>query len=573
MTSTCAYRLLRGPGDAWARGTAVVALAVLAVLLAAGASVAQARPDLPAYRGFFPPVQTQGEVRVTLHPNPAALGRLRKLSFGAPFPPGFVSDPRKLRLLDDTGQEIALFVRVLARWPRPVPGAGSIRAALIEFHGRLDSTDPKVYRLAWGRPRTRNEPSGWPARTGWLPVSDGSYPRSKVYDPPVYVTFPPQWLGQCLLKDRILPAGKVPRFSFYDRAMMAMADTVANSFTAPVKPKQHTEYLKKYSVWLYDRPAAQFVTYLRTGKLRFLRDAHRSAQFYADNVEPDGRFALLPRKRRRDLKYSLLEGLALDYWLFGDQRLLKVARRALKQINNWRYTYVPGGGHWTERHLALTILMATVGYELLGDPALLQAAADRFAAGFALQSSPPPGAPKDGCMIHRAKQHGVWAKGWYCCPWMSALLVDAMIRYYIMSADPRVPRSVVMLADFVAAHGTYRMRLSPKKPLEFNFPHNLVSSRYQIKSFINPWDGREHAMDVAKVLAAGIYFNRKMGKSNPAHQKILNELLILARWNFGTKFPRGYWRWKLPKAVVKPPRKFGWWFRTTADIDWLLSQP
>lgn len=551
---------------------AVLLAALLALWLPGMARATKAQPDQAAYRGFFPPVLARGQVRVTLHPNPAVLGKLNHVSFGAPFPPGFVSDPRQIRLLDDAGQEVPLFVRVLARWPEPVPGAGSIRSALVQFRDLMESARPRVYRLVWGSPRARSEPQGWPARTGWLPVTDGTYPPGKVYDPPVYMTFPAGWLGLCLLKGRMLPAGQIPQFRFYDRAMTAMADTVVNRFEGPVKPKQYTDYLKKYSVWLYDRPAALFVTYFRTGEVRFLRDAHRAAQFYADNVEPDGRFALLPPKRRQDMKYALVEGLALDYWLFGDPRLKIAANRALKQLNNWRYTYVPGGGHWTERHLALALLIATTGYELTGDPQLLKRAADIFSAGYAMQTSPPPGAPRDGCMIHLAKQHGVWAEGWYCCPWMSALLVDGMLRYYIVSADPRVPHSVVMLADFVAAHGTYRTRLAPKKPLEFNFPHNLVSSRFRMKSEMNPWDGREHAMDVSKILAAGIYFNRKAGKSNPALQKILDELLTLARWNFDTKFPRGYLRWQLPKAVVKPPRKFGWWFRTTADLDWLLSQ-
>lgn len=547
---------------------------LLGPIPAAQAKPITSDPTHPAYLGFFPKPVPTGRVKVTMHPHPAVVGKLQVVSFGAPFPPGFVRDPSQIRLTDNTGQEFPLFVQVLARWPKPMTEAGSIRSVLIQFRDLYGSGGPRVYLLHWGKKRTQSEPNGWPARKGWLAVSDGSYPKSKVYDPPVYVTLPSAWLGGCLLKGHLLPLGSNPKFGFYDRALVGMADATVNRFDAKVKDKYHCDYLGKYTIWLYDRAATLYVAYFRSGEVRFLRDAHRAAQYYADNVEPDGRFSLLPKKRRKDMKYAMQECLAFDYWLFGDPRMLGVSRQALRQLDNWNPKYNPGGGHWTERHLAFSLLAATTAYELLGDEALFTRARKTFEIGYAMQLKPSPGAPKDGCMIHRAKQHGVWTKGdagWYCSPWMSTLLVDAMMRYYLVSADPRVPHSIIMLADFVAQYGTYRQKLSPKKPMEFNFPYKLVSSQFIIKPEINLWNDREHALDVAKILAAGIYFNRKIGKDNPQHMKMLGELFTTARWNFTTKFPKSHYKRGMPKAIVSPPRKFGWLFRTTADMDWLLT--
>lgn len=558
----------------------VLVLANAALLLAvplAGTASAQvaAGPRDPRHLAFFPPVQTSGQVRIGLHPAPEAVGRPVVVGFGMPFPPGFVSDPERISLVDNIGKELPIRVAVLGRWPQGMPGAGSLRAVLIQFEDYLGADLERHYLVRWGERRSLSERRTWPARQGWLPVRDGSYPEGAVSEPPVYVTLPPEWLGQCLLKGRVNPGGTNPGFAWYDQAMNAYFSTAINQFPHPVEDKHLISYQRGNEPWLYDRAMALFVVYIRQGGLEPLRQAHRAAQYYASLVGPDGRFGLLDERRGPDMKYGYQECLATDYWLTGDESLKEASRRVAALLGgSWKPDYNPERGFWNERGLAFALLNATVAYELLDEPVWLDQARAQFQAAHSLQFNPPPGAPAGtGCLVHRGKQHGEKGEnleGWYCSPWMGALLADAMLRYYLVSGDSRTPESILGLGRFVARMGIYSVE-TPQSKRPYLVPSYIASAEDPARSLNERTTDQQHALDVARSLALALYFCPPGDPVRPELEKALDELLDTARYDFERNHNKLGAKFAKPSHPLNPPRRFSWWFRTTADLDWLLQ--
>src|SRR5690348_12137078 len=72
-----------------------------------------------------------GGVTVTLEGRAEKLG-IETVSFGLPLPFGFLSDSRKVRVVDERGIELPASIRSLEPW-RTGGRSGSIRSLLIQF--------------------------------------------------------------------------------------------------------------------------------------------------------------------------------------------------------------------------------------------------------------------------------------------------------------------------------------------------------------------------------------------------------------------------------------------------------
>ncbi|MFH1057655.1 MAG: hypothetical protein V1797_03110 [Pseudomonadota bacterium] len=550
-------------------------LAVLLTALApapAGAASGLIGAGDPRYMAFFPPPQTKGELKVTLHPNLAALAKPVVIGFGLPLPPGFLYDDKKVALFDDLGHEIPIRVKALARWPEAMPGGGSLRAVLIQFEDMLAVDLARDYLVRWGAPRKEEEKRAWSSRRDWILVDDHSYPMGQVLEPPVYVTLPPAWLGMCLLKGRINPAGAAPGFDWYDREMRNYFGTAINRYDYPVQDKLKIDYVHQSEPWLFDRATTFFLVYIRQGGLEPLRQAHRAAQYYAQHLRADGAFDLLgPGHGARDVKFGYQECLALDHWLTGDEVILDASRKALTLLGAWDHHYDLDKGFWTERHMAFSLLNATVAYEIFGDRELLNQARERFDSVHRFQTHPPAGAPAGlGCTPHKGKQHGENVDGWYCSPWMSSLLVDAIMRYYVVSADPRVPESVTEFARFVAQKGLYTIsHESYKQP--YQVPMYLTNLHESDKHMLDRWTDQQHALDMAAVMAAALYLAPPDHRQRPLLEGALKQLIITAKFDFEKNVNAYGFRDGRPKYPLNPPRRFNWWFRTSAGLDWLMQ--
>ena len=550
-------------------------LATLALALCLGLLAwAPARAQEAAFLDLFPQPQTQGEIAVNLHINPQVLNRVVVVSFGVPFPPGFLQDTSQVSLRDDSGQEMPISVTELARWPQTAPHGGGIRAVMVQMRDLYMSADPREYTLSWGSARTANESKTWPARTDWVEVSDGSYPAGAISEPAVYALLPPAWLGQCLLKGRTNPVGTQLDFEWYETYMARYYLTAVNQVDDLVPAEKRIDYVGQYGPWLFDRATTLFMVYFRQGALDNLRQAHRAAQYYASQIQPDGRFGL---KQDKDGKYNYQECLALDYWLTGDSELLPVSERVRQAMDWWNPIFQTknGQGFWTERHYAYWLLNALVSYEITGDSQYLDKAKAAVDSAVLMLSDPPPGAPRDfGCLIHSGRQHGEGFDLPFCSPWMTQLAADALMRYYIVTGDQRIPGMMISMADFMAKSGIRSYYTGSTKPPEppFTAPFYWVVPGHPERNGDAKSTDFQHCPDTLGLMALGKYFATKTGQPKPEWDEPLANLTYTAKKAFTVSYYEQGPKYGRPKARLSPPRMFNWWFRTTAGMDWYLHQ-
>ena len=538
---------------------------------------------------FFVPVRLEGQTPLTLHPVESILpDHPVRVSFGVPFPKGFVpaADLSRVRLLDVGGSEQAARVELLTPWRDLATGTAlpSARSVLVQADVTFrdaDSdgdADPMPMAVEWGRAaRTLPSPARTPARQGWVLYDNAAAPAGtdfnaadNVYEPPAYAMFTPEWYGQAVIKARLVPFGADGDFADYDAAFRNFGDTAVND----VDPRVTAANLIRLNTnepWLFDRAMTLYQLAFRSGDVRFLREAHRNAQFYANHITPQGYFDLAPD----DLKYVYGESISADYWLTGDSRLPGVHRRMIPMFDNGQTAAYRPGHFWTERHNAYKLLGYVTGFELLGDPALAQKASDTFTTYVNHQNNPPAGAPNTGMLMHLKPDHGEGGSNeWIASPWMSVLLIDAVERYYVHSGDARVANFVTRMADGINDVGNSMYYTDAVDGVTHLQPYYLAGPGITDgQREMDEWGDAEHAEDVAKIFALAYYFTRQAGTPSASYLGRFHELRQTeeAMYRYWTR-PGGPQN-GLAVYRLSPARKFNWWFRTTANRDWLLGDP
>ncbi|MBU0596957.1 hypothetical protein KKA94_02230, partial [Patescibacteria group bacterium] len=195
---------------------------------------------------------------------------------------------------------------------------------------------------------------------------------------------------------------------------------------------------------------------------------------------------------------------------------------------------------------------------------------------FDLQNTPPSNssygqAPNDGALMHQLWVHeGWWKEGdpyWVFSPWMSALFVDAMQRYYYHSGDARVLESAQRFGDAMIDVAVEDQSLGSSGIKAM--PWYIASS---LGSFTDsgPWADREHCLDVAKITAFAYHAANLNGGNSQKYWDGTMELLDCAEWNQDNWVRSSGPEHGLTIYRLNPARKFNWWFRTTSDLDYLL---
>lgn len=522
-----------------------------------------------------------------------------RVSFGVPFPKGFVTHANSVRVLDAGGKELPVFIKVLTPWRHLDLGVddASLRSVLVQLEAVFPDRDgdgrPDAIELGveWGK-NTREVAAltEKPVREDWVLVDDASYKASDgVFEPQAFALFTPDWYGQCLIKTRILPAGSHPGLSSFDAGMGLFARTAINQVDPRVTARNLIPYRTDYEPWLFDRATALYQAAFRTGDVGILREAHRATQFYANHINSEGWFDM---KEEGDLKYCYGESLCADFWLTGDTRLPGVLQRMMPMFDGFNAVYTLESNFWTERHCAFKLLGYVTSYELVGDKSASDKAKETFTALVNMQDKPVSGAAASGGLMHTSASHGEGSSELICSPWMSGLLVDAVERYYLHSGDARVPRFVTRLADFVKTPDVGMYSTPPEAAStnelgvvtqyypfseQGNIPRlvpyylagpGLTSGQHSL----SPYDDIEHTLDVSKVLALAYFFSRASGTPNTSYLRSFSDLyqtyseVTLPNWTRPYAPESG-----LSVFRLSPPRKFNWWFRSTSGLDWLLG--
>ncbi|HTE53794.1 MAG TPA: hypothetical protein VK698_23225 [Kofleriaceae bacterium] len=554
-------------------------LAALAALSACGgpggSSAAAVEPTGPAARrpeatatgdGLFARFPASGSVAVTLHPGAeAVIGRPTVVSFGAPFPPGVLTGADQLRAFDRGGTELEIHAAALLPW-RPWPGrAGvrpSVRAAMVSIEVTLPERAPLPITLQYGAPPRARLAAPADPRADWVDVTDGEYQAGAAREPRVYATFTPDWLSACLLRTRATPAGRDGGWAWFDRALVAYARTAVNDVPAAVTNRLPIE--TDHEPWLFDRTATLFGVYVRTGDVKWLRHAHRSAQFYLKHITADGHFDLKPQP---DMKYGYGRSLLMDFQMTGDPAMLDGIERIAAAATEWKAVYGPRTNFWTERHQAYALLAALSAWEANGADAHATRAREVADASFAMAARPAGSWRAEGCLLHTMDSHeGSGGPEPVCSPWMSALFADAVWEYWIHSQDRDALGFLAGLGGFVAERGLY----PGGQHIDHTMPWYLASS---VKTFSDdgPWGDIEHTCDVAGLVARAAWAEQQLGRDPDRLRDTAAKLIDGCRYNLdawhrpnGPASGKSEWR-------LAPGRKFNWWFGTTSDLPWLMA--
>jgi len=146
-------------------------------------------------------------LEITLEGHASDLGR-ELVSFGLPLPPGFLTDPLRVRVVNETGSELSAAVRSLEPW-RMGGRQGSIRAILIQC--TLDFSRERTRRVkVQFQPRRKNEPHFVAVEKTLINADGLSGPR-------VLALIPAKWLCDSLVVGPQTPVSESGEYRAYDQ--------------------------------------------------------------------------------------------------------------------------------------------------------------------------------------------------------------------------------------------------------------------------------------------------------------------------------------------------------------------
>ena len=530
-----------------------------------------------ASAALYAPAPSTLAVQVTLHPGPSvAAGSSQPIVFGIPLAPGWLQTTDRIRVEDASGTVLAANTSELARW-RTFPGStvipDSVRAIAVALDYRFASNQPETITVSFDAAPSPALGRSLSARDTWTATTSGVDPAEysvALQEPRVYATLPADWLSAALLRSRTVSIGASNgEWSQFDEAFVSFGRTFVNDVEAEVNSSEYIDYETQAAPWLYDRTNSLFGLYIRTGDVKWLRHAHRSAAFYASRLSTRGTFDL---KSFDDLKYSFGYSLLNDLLLTGDTELLPKIEAVASFALTWDERYNPNGNFWTERHTTYALAGRLAAWEATGDVRYANAARDLVNELVAEASNPQLGVAPIGCIQHTMRQHeGDNDDRPVCSPWMSSLLSEALWRFYILTADQAALSLMASLGDFVAEHGVYTASGVSSTIDGLTLPWYLASATVEF-SDSGPYADLEHGCDVASLASRAAFAKRRLGADDSALRVLTMELLAtcyfsLDYWHrVGSHTASGRPQWRLA-----PPRKYSWWFGTASDLAWLES--
>ncbi|HEX6686453.1 MAG TPA: hypothetical protein VF062_27020 [Candidatus Limnocylindrales bacterium] len=582
----------------------------------------------PAPAPFFTPAQSTGSLEVQLNPTSVVTPGVSVLvTFGVPLPRGSLTAAQlnSVRVLRN-GTEIPAHVDQMTPWrhaTNPSLDGTSVRVARIQIRHTFSAGRPEPVTVQWGGPsRTLDVPALADARTAWHRVTDGTTATGgptfgathNVFEPDVYAVLPKAWLTTAGLKspmarlddsvgpNRVNPSSVPASFPGYlegDQAQVNFLYTIINEddpLTGGVTDSNTNSFLTSDEPWLYDRGSVMHLGYLRSGYLRFLREAVRNTEFYRTKLWTPadcnggrcvGSFKLKNPDAAaswHDQKYSYNESLALSHWLTGDTMVLPHIEHVVRvydDVNNR-----VNASFYTERHVGLKLMAYTVAYEVTGKPEYRDGMLAVLNALRADQTAPSDGGPVDGGIWHTILSHeGDTEVLSITSPWMSALVADAAARLYLVTESPTAAQLLIGLAGHECGVGSYMTTIRDGvNPLadqsggvHQRLPHYLATRNgLGYDGEFDPWSNMEHAPEVAATVAWGVYFAALTGDTaKEASLRTCADQLY-------TAFSHVITYWTRPAAPTgsnqdayrnTPHRKYTWWYKNSSGFGWAMNSP
>ena len=373
---------------------------------------------------FPSPAGIHGQkVALTVHSYAGGDGPPGLVSNAVPFQPGAVADPARLRLMDGA-DEVPIGARVLARWPQDQ----SVRSLLLQFQTSF-TEGSKTYTLEIGTPRRAADRKLIPV-TWALP--------SRIF------TLPPGYLGSSLIFWEQVPLGQTG-FPAWDRKQLAYYDLISFAGSAPCAR------LDQY----YDSISTTYQIYARTGDLKYLVNGrlwalhHRRDQIHLEG--PNVGRGRCSGGYLHHTRYAFPQGLISDYFMFGDEEARRVSQLVVDNFymthpDRWYYLPPRSRGMWTEREAAFALIGILAQYEATGNAAYREKLRQRVAALHRMQVERGRRAWVHN-LYDQDYSEGCSAGDYGSSPWMSGLLLEAIVKYHKLTGDPLVRESMLMALD------------------------------------------------------------------------------------------------------------------------------
>jgi len=551
----------------------------------------------------FATAQAAGAFQASLQCSTTASGPT-KVSFGLPFPRGFLGSAQNVRIETLQGQEMASDNTELARWRHlgntAIDGQ-FIRSVLVSLTHNCEAGKAYDIVVRWGSPKTLSANLGitpanvsdtWGPQAAPLPgehtaTDDYSHDTlaKLVLEPRAWVALPAAWLMKSNIRGPVSPVTD----PVMKDALIGFNKTYVNDTNTDVTQYEVEgvsggliDWNTEYEGWLFDRPFAIWNMYVQTGDQAWLRHAHRASQYYASWIAADASAGYAPGAFRKkpqswsgdtgDAKYSHAGGLFAAYLLTGDARLLDtikaIAAFAPTAVQFRLYPYERTSGLWTERHLAAGLAAAVYAYEATGDAAYatqvrsiidgMQADVDKPPAGY------PSATDMRGVLLHRPEVHeGDSTPDMIMSPWLSALLSDVLMHYYLLSDDPRALKFMANYAQFVVDKGLYF-----GKDIQQTVPWYIAGLKAGYTDS-GEWDDVLHTPDILGLLARGRWARSQLGLPVDALDAAIVKLREGTRYALADAIRSTAGQ---PNYRATPTRRVGWWFGTNESLAWFGVQ-
>jgi hypothetical protein len=501
---------------------ALITLLLLAT--AAGTTPASAEPKLRTERPL-PEAGATGTIPVSLVGNKDAQPGAKQVSFAIPFPPGVLKEARLIRVHGPAGEELPVFTKELVPW-RLDNKEGTVRSVLVQFECPVAAGETKKINVHYG--------AAGQTRATAVPVTETMVESTGQSGPNIWAVLPASWMCNSWVVGPQLPVSANANLPEYDKCAERSFDKQLSVMSS-----------MKGSPWLFDRTTSIYKMYVRTGELKYLKAATHCAHFVRNNSAESGKFNM---SRKFMLVYPRAQGI--QYMFSGDPRSLSMLQAQSKyfdRIATERWAkYVPNKGMWTERNAAYAWSALVYAYEIIGGEDLWKRMvmyADRL---YEHQSNPPDGKPADGSWRHRWAQHDGSEANFEggSSAWMTALLLDPMFEYWLLSGDERVPEMVTRWCEFLVAKG-----LNPAGTKAWYVINALDGGGSHDSSM------EQHNIEMAYMLAMGTYFST----DKEQQERFLKPFNVL--YKSGTK-----------STHTRPPRRFNWCFQNSSVMTWFMAQ-
>ena len=404
------------------------------------------------------------------------------VSLGVPFPRGALRDATLVRVLDLKGAEVPRRADVLATWPRD----GSIRSVLVAFRARLPPREHAVYRLAYGAPgqeAAQAAPGQEAAQAAPAPAPGSSQEAAQAApapapgssqegaqelgpnpDGPIAATLPASWYAASEVVGPQVPATEDRRFQGFEGAIergLEQMNPPFESYGVACEGKHRT---------YYDSPHALYQRFVRNGDAARYRRARAEAVWYRKHeirMRPAGALRLAPNAIEPALavhvcqadgwtpgtplgwgviRRMLAQGMLDDYLLTGDTAaragvvgMGEAIRRNLPALRTAKEDILLV----SERNMAWAMMALASYYAIEPRPEVLAALREVVDRTIAWQARGESGAFEHDISRVDPEECERGPRGG--SPFMTALLVDALMDYQALTGDVRI-RDVVARA-------------------------------------------------------------------------------------------------------------------------------